>query len=234
MEEKIFQHAWDWLYANSPILLLVLVVAVICVLVSIKIMKYINRQQNINQKVESLPCTKHREGIDTSINSYNELLRITRDVNITVSGMADRIIEISKWIIKKDSNMVGSLMTKASPLNITSLGYIVYRESGAEKLMSEQLPVFIDTLTEINPKTAYDVEGESFNLILKNTGQPYFKPIKDYLYVSPDPARIVNPDTKREVEVSVSLTLIAKLMSLVLRDEYLKLHPEIDPMEEND
>ncbi len=232
MKETIFQQAWDWLYANSPTLLLILVVAAVCVIVTVRVMKYVNKQQNINKKVDDLPCTKHREDIDVSHSNYNELLRVTKEVNVTVSGMEDRLIEVSKWIIRKDNKMTDALMAKASPLNITPLGYVVYKESGAKKLMSEHLPLFIDALSGIDPKTAYDVENESFNLILKNTGQPYFKPIKDYLYVAPDPATFVNPDTKKEVEVSLSLSQIAKLMSLELRDEYLKLHPEIAPMEE--
>ncbi|OJV35602.1 MAG: hypothetical protein BGO33_13790 [Bacteroidia bacterium 43-41] len=225
---KIIEIIVEWIGDNYP-----LVFAFIAVIwITWKVSRLYAKQKSINEKVDDLPCTKHREDIDTSHSNYNELLRVTNEVNVTVSGMEDRLIEVLKWIIKKDSKMTDALMAKASPLNITPLGYVVYNESGAAKLMEEHLPAFIDTLAGIDPKTAYDVENESFNIILKNTGQPYFKPLKDYLYVAPDPAKFVNPDTKKEVDISLSLSQIAKLMSLVLRDEYLKLHPEIDPMEE--
>lgn len=226
---KILEIIVEWIGDNYP-----LVFAFIAVIwVTWKVSRLFVKQKSINEKVGELPCEKHRCDIDGAQDNYKELLRVTNEVNISVSGIEDRLIEVSKWIIKKDSKMTDALMTKASPLNITPLGYVVYKESNAEKLMNENISVFINTLSEINPKTAYDVENESYNIILKNTGQPFFKPIKDYLYIAPDPAKFVNPKTKKEVEISLSLPQIAKLMSLVLRNEYLKLHPEIDPMGDN-
>lgn len=94
---KIIEIIVEWIGDNYP-----LVFAFIAVIwITWKVSRLYAKQKSINEKVDDLPCTKHREDIDTSHNNYNELLRVTNEVNVTVSGMEDRLIEVSKWIIKK-------------------------------------------------------------------------------------------------------------------------------------
>lgn len=170
--------------------------------------------------VSELPCTKHKEEIQKFDLKYDELQRLITSTN-------DLVTEINKWIIKSDAEMVDKLVRKASPLKMTPLGEVLFIKSGAKDTMVNNIDNLIKELEEINPKTAYDVENESLNILLKNIGNPIFDKVKQYLYYSPEKVTLEDPEDGKLKELPVSIHHIAKLMSVYLRDEYLRKHTNI-------
>ena len=78
-----------------------------------------------------------------------------------------------------------------------------------------------DKMDELPVKTALDVEMFAQRVCWDISTDEGFKPVKDYIYTHP----VFDGS-------DVSLDIITMLMGLELRNEYLKIHPEIDPTSE--
>lgn len=176
--------------------------------------------KEVKESISNLPCSEHKNNISKFDLRYKELQQTIVSTNCIVT-------EINKWIIKLDSGMVDKLVRKASPLKMTGLGEALFIASGADIALKNNLDSLIKEIEEINPKTAYDVENESLNILLRNMGSPMFDPIKKYLYYSPENIKLKDPEDGCMKEISISIHHIAKLMSINLRDAYLKKHNDI-------
>lgn len=161
-----------------------------------------------------------QDDIRDSGQRYNELQRI-------VSSTNDMVVEINKWLMKFDNDMIDKLAKKASPLKMTPLGEVLFEKSSAKKTIDNNIDFLIKELEDINPQTAYDVEEEALSYLLRNMGNEIFTDIKQFLYYSPDTIQLKDPVSGEEKDVRLSMQSIIKLMSIYLRDLYLKKHPNI-------
>lgn len=141
----------------------------------------------------------------------------------------DILNTIAKWVIKQDETMIDDIMKKRSPYTLTNIGEQILDDSGARQVLEQCMAQYIADLEAKAPKTAYDVEDLAYDVLFKHSGDDAFKPIKDYLYLAPDPATFYSEDKGQEVEVRLSLMSVLRVMSLPLRDAYLNLHPELNP-----
>lgn len=205
-----------YLLNNIPWLAFIL----ISVFVTWKISKYHALLESTRNKVDDLPCERHKEDILKSDNRYNSLEKI-------VSSTNDMVIEINKWLMKFDNDMIDKLAKKGSPLKMTPVGKILFEQSYGKEAIDNNIEFLLEELEKINPKTAYDVEEESLGFLLKNVGHEMFEEIKKFIYYSPDVIIIKDPETEENNEVKITLQYIVKLMSIYLRDIYLSKHPDI-------
>lgn len=206
----------EYLINNAPWIVVVLV----AIIATWKVSKYHTKLEEIRDKVEKLPCDKHKDDIRDSGQRYNELQRI-------VSSTNDMVVEINKWLMKFDNDMIDKLAKKASPLKMTPLGEVLFEKSSAKKTIDNNIDFLIKELEDINPQTAYDVEEEALSYLLRNMGNEIFTDIKQFLYYSPDTIQLKDPVSGEEKDVRLSMQSIIKLMSIYLRDLYLKKHPNI-------
>ena len=128
-------------------------VIVLAIIGSWKLSKYHAKLEETRNKVDSLPCDKHKDGIRDSEQRYNELQRIVTSTN-------DMVVEINKWLMKFDNDMIDKLAKKASPLKMTPLGEVLFEKSSAKKTIDNNIDFLIKELEDINPQTAYDVEDQ--------------------------------------------------------------------------
>lgn len=145
----------------------------------------------------------------------------------TVNSMNDMLIEITNWLMKFDNSTIDRLAKKNSPLTMTGMGKNLFEQTPAKKTVDENMDFLLGEIDKSAPMTAYDVENVSLNVLLSNMGNDLFAEIKKFIYYSPDKIKVHNPETNAEEEVSPSIMVLAKLMSIYLRDKYLELHPEI-------
>ena len=206
-----------YLLNNAPWIAVILV----AIIATWRISKYHTRLEDTRDKVDKLPCEKHKDEIRSSDQKYNELQRIVTSTN-------DMVVEINKWLMKFDNDMIDKLARKASPLKMTPLGEVLFEKSFAKKAIDNNIDFLIKELEEINPKTAYDVEEESLGYLLRNMGNEMFSEIKQFLYYSPDIIYLKDPSSGEEKEVKLSIQYIIKLMSIYLRDKYLEKYPNIE------
>ncbi|MEG2121478.1 MAG: hypothetical protein RRZ64_05425 [Rikenellaceae bacterium] len=179
-----------------------------------------NRLDTIEKKVKELPCKDHNVIITDSKNRHTEVSDI-------LSSNNEMLVEISKWVMKLDVSMIDKLAKKASPLKMTAVGEIIFEESGAKRAVDNNLDFLMSKLEVISPNTAYDVESSSLTVLLQNMGHELFNEIKSYLYNSPEDISVTDPDNGVEVDITLSMQIILKLMSIRLRDEYLTKYPDV-------
>lgn len=206
----------EYLINNAPWIVVVLV----AIIATWRVSKYHTKLEEVRDKVEKLPCDRHKDDIRDSGQRYNELQRI-------VSSTNDMVVEINKWLMKFDNDMIDKLAKKASPLKMTPLGEVLFEKSSAKKTIDNNIDFLIKELEDINPQTAYDVEEEALSYLLRNMGNEIFTDIKQFLYYSPDTIQLKDPVSGEEKDVRLSMQSIIKLMSIYLRDLYFKKHPNI-------
>ena len=212
---------WDaifkFLSERWPVLSVVVAVIIFACWVTWKVSKYHTSIENVKDRVNKLPCSDHLE----RLNSIEEL-------NHTVSSTNDIVTEMSKWIMERDKRMIGILVKKNSPYVITSIGYRILNDSGGKKAVDENIDFFEREINASEPKTLYDVENQAMNIIIKNIGNEAFNPVKKYIYYSPNELEAVDPETKKEVRIKLSLPSLFNIIGLYLRDKYVSKYPEIE------
>ena len=134
-----------------------------------------------------------------------------------------KIDSISVWIMKKDKTMIEILAGVHSPVRLKQPGIALLEISGGKKCIDENINFFISKLKKLKPKTPYDVQQQSNDLIMSNTNLPLFNPIKNFLYFNPDTIEVSGE------KVETSMFAVVYIMSIYLRDIYLEKNPEILP-----
>lgn len=167
------------------------------------------------KRVEELPCQSHSRSIER-LQGKEELVD---DIN-------ERLESVAKWVMRHDDSMIDSLSRKCSPRRLTEAGKELYSISGGKRLLEENMDYLISEMEKRAPGTPYDVEDCALSVLLSSTAKPMFNGIKNYIYNAPD--KLDLPDGKGgSVKVSLSLYSVVWVMSIELRDEYLKAHSEI-------
>lgn len=190
---------------------------------------YYTRFAKLEEKVEDSASSLSK--LDDVPQKARNLEEQAKGLDNRLCRAEDTLASVTKWIIKQDKAMIDEFMQKRSPYTLTSVGEQLLRDSGANQVLEQCMPQYIADLEAKEPKTAYDVEDLAYDVLFRRSGDDAFKPIKDYLYLAPDPVTFYSAERRESVEVRVSLIAIIKVMSLPLRDEYLRLHPELNPEE---
>ena len=125
--------------------------------------------------------------------------------------------------MKKDKSMIETLASRQSPVKLNPPGIALLEISGGKECIDENIDFFISNLKKTEPLTPYDVEQSSNDVIMSSTRLPLFNAIKNFLYFSPDNIEL------SDATVEVSMFTVVYVMSIHLRDIYLKKHPEILP-----
>ena len=212
----------DFCLEKWPLITVAVILLAVFAWIVWRISKYYHSVEAMREKVNRLPCENYA-------NRLNELKEQTR----IVSSTHELVVEISRWIARKDKNMIDVLISKSSPYVITQIGFRILDESGGRKIIDDNLDFFIAELEKLNPDTPYDVEDRSVSILFKNVGSEMFKPLKNYIYYSPDKLEVPDPETNGNREVLLSLPGVLNVMGIYLRDKYMNKHPEIEQMTES-
>ncbi|MDR3286176.1 MAG: hypothetical protein LBT27_01865 [Prevotellaceae bacterium] len=176
------------------------------------------RLNNIEKHIENLPCDEHSK----QINLLNSLKNTVESTNTMVVNINATVIAISKWICSMDVTMVDKLMGKASPYTITSIGQILLEKSLGKKIIDNNLHFLISEIAKKEPQTNLDIENYSLSVILSNLSSEMFNELKDFVYYQPEQIQITDPVSNEVVDIKISMQILMQLMSIYLRDKYIK------------
>lgn len=197
---------------NTFLFILVILVGA-SVYLTVTICRHINKVNNAITKVNTLPCNARQNELDELRQSTNKL-----------DSISEQLSEISKWVMRMDVDEIDKLAPKFSPRKMSKAGEELYAVSGAKKTLEDNIDYFIELLHEHNPQTALDVEDKAFAVLTGNMSNPIFNAIKDYIYFEPEKIKLEGNDNE-EIQVTLSVLLLMKLMSIDLRDKYLEKYP---------
>lgn len=181
-----------------------------------------NNSQKSCDKLDKLPCNTHETNIKTVDGSISKLTE-------SVNSIKDMLTEVTKWMMKFDSNTIDVFMQKHSPYQLTPIGKQILDESKGKDTIDSNLDFFIEALENHNPTTAFDVEDRSMDVIINNIGNDIFNDVKNYVYYSPD-MKEFSIEGEDPISVRISMPPLLRSMSIYLRDKYFEKYPNIqDP-----
>ena len=142
-------------------------------------------------------------------------ISIGKSLNKVINPIKLAIVEIQTLFREMGKTIQYSLTeTSGSPLRPTEFGQKLVKESGLEEILEREKTTFLkmldEKLKEKVPFTAYDVQGEAITIMLAQKDNEVINPVKDYAF-------------KNALEIEI----ILRIGGLLLRDKYLKEHPEI-------
>lgn len=180
------------------------------------------KHKNISEKLDSLPCNHHSIKIDRHDEQF-------ADYRATVSRMEGQLDLLVKTLIPNQKRRIEKaasyFSSKRSPRQINQSGIDLLKDSGADRFLEENIGLFIKKMEAFQPKTAYDVEDLASTVLLAESNEDIFVPLKSWLYNAP--SRLMTDENGTSKMKDLNLEDVIFVMSLPLRDRYLELHPEI-------
>ncbi len=181
-----------------------------------------NKHKDTAAKIETLPCAYH----STKIEKHDEQFADSKAAVHRIEGQLDLLI---KTLVPKQKKRVQraapSFSGKHSPRQLNQNGVELLKDSGADKFLDANMNFFIKKMEVIAPKTAYDVEDLASTVLLAESNDDMFIPLKSWVYNAPT-RQLVNEDGTTKMQ-DIELDDVIFVMSLPLRDKYIELHPEI-------
>lgn len=184
--------------------------------------KLINRHKDLSARIDDLPCSHHTSKIDR----HDEQLADSRAAVSRIEGQLDLLV---KTLIPKQKKRIeraaSDFSGKNSPRQLNANGKLLLQDSGADLFLKQHADFFVNKMESLAPKTAYDVEDLASTVLLAESNNDIFIPLKSWVYNAPTRV-LTNPDGSTS-QKDIILDDIIFVMSLPLRDRYLELHPEI-------
>lgn len=143
--------------------------------------------EDVEIKIKELPCERNMYDIAT--------MRVI---------MAQKFPEISN-----------AFSIKHSPRQLNDIGERIYEEIKGEEFINANIDLLFGFIREANPKTAYDIEQQSYMAIAICIPMDIFNVFKDYVYNAP----LVNIGDNTTKEIT--LNDVCFILSIPLRDKYM-------------
>lgn len=135
------------------------------------------------------------------------------------------IVAIKSLLTMKHKDAASLFSIKNSPRQLNDIGKRVLDDMKGTEFLNEHKGFFFTQIDDYNPKTALDVENAAHSVCVSNTNNDMFNGLKLFVYNSP--SYIVKDASGQERPYDLSLPDVCFILSLPLRDMYLKEHPEI-------
>ncbi len=124
------------------------------------------------------------------------IIRIFSDVDSIkkeLKPMSPAIVEIQDKLTSTGHKILFPItVTNNSPMKLTEVGEKLMKDSGFDKVISDNKKYFVDKVKEKKPKNNYDIQQSSMALIheLLTTNDPKLTPVKTYAYEEGVPVEI--------------------------------------------
>ena len=145
--------------------------------------------------------------------------------DISIRKLQMEMLEVRTFIKTKFPTSQTVLSEKKSPAQLNEFGRKLFADMGGSDFLSKNGIYLLQKMEEKNPKTAFDVESTAHEVLILATNEERFNKIKNKVYNYPY-MDILKRDGEM-VKYEVSLADVCFVLSLSLRDMYLKAHPEV-------
>ena len=191
----------EYIINNWPDLSIVVIVGITCIIISRKFTKW---EDNSN-------CQSHENDIST-------LKQDLKDIK-------SDIVTIKSLLVIKHKNAADLFSMKNSPRKLNENGEKLFSDIRGNDFLHENKDFLFAKIDEQQPKTALDVETAANFVCTANTDNDIFNRLKNYVYNSP--TYTIKDKEGNERQYDIALSDICFVLSLPLRDMYLKEHKEI-------
>lgn len=134
----------------------------------------------------------------------------------TLAKLMSKLDNIERVLIAKDESLLDRFSVTHSPRQLNDAGEALLKDSGAKVLLEAELPRLIELIDKEEPHTALDVEQIAYRVLLSESSESWFVPIKNYIYNNP----VYNNSP-------INIGTLCFIMGISLRNSYLARHPEL-------
>ena len=151
-----------------------------------------------------------------------------RDIEVIkgeLKSVNENLIKVTSLLLLKHKEAGNLFSVKNSPRQLNDMGKQVLADiKGMDFLQTNQDFLFVG-IDGYQPKTALDVENAAHAVCAVSTNNEMFNAIKNFVYNSP--SYKLKDAEGRERLYDLAMSDVCFILSLPLRDMYLKAHPEI-------
>lgn len=138
----------------------------------------------------------------TKIDNINETCKSINGLHIDIGILKDFKIRAEKFIEERSK---ANFTQSKSPLSLTDKGKVVLLDSGGKDFIDKNKDELLDSIKLKAPKTEYDIQEFSKEVINSCMNRDEFIPIKEYLYK----------------ESSIPKEPVMEVLGIYLRDIYI-------------
>ena len=160
---------------------------------------------HIFRRLDELPCREHSKEIEKSKIDISEIQIFLK----TKYPSSERIIG-----------------RKQSPMGLNEHGEKLLNDIAGMEYLNSRKDDFIMRIGSKSPTAALDVEQYAYMVMMEQTNDISFKPIKDVIYLH-QPVDIIDENGNNK-KYTYTLQDACFALSIPLRDMYLELHPELN------
>ena len=204
----------NYLIENWPTIAIIVIVSIAS---SILVRNFTKWEDKHNQKHDELD----KRTMHAKCESHESEIKI---IQSNLKEMRDDIITIKNILVFKYKNVSDMFSLKNSPRRLNDNGKKVYADIDGESFLSANKDFLFSKIDETNPKAALDVENAAYFVLIDNTENDIFKRLKDFVYKSP--TYTLKGEKGEDKPYDLSLQDVCFILSLPLRDMYLKEHTE--------
>lgn len=121
---------------------------------------------------------------------------------------------------------------KNSPMVLNDNGSMIYNIVNGDRFITENQDVLLSRIADKKPRTLLDVEIAAKEVCLDLLSNPIFDGIKNIVYNHP--AVKIKKEDGTESDYVFTIADVCFVLSLPLRDIYLKVHPNFEDVSDID
>ena len=179
---------------------------------------YYKKIKPIEDKTAHSDCKVHATKIDSLGETSKAVFKKIDSFDEATKAVLKKIDFIEKVLVAKDPDMLNAFSQAKSPRQLNPRGNKLMSDSGADKILDERRGDLIRQIESLSPNTAYDVEQYAYKVLIGNSSESWFNPLKEFVFNTPSYEKM-----------NINIETICFVMSLGLRNYYFDSHKEIDP-----
>ncbi len=173
--------------------------------------KMVHRIEELDTRTRGASCTHHSN--------------VITDLRDEIKEMHTDVVTIKVILATTNKEAAAIFSIKNSPRELNSSGKRLLADVDGMSFLRKYKDVLFADMDTYTPKTALDVEAASFGTCMSCVAKEMFNEFKNFVYKSP--TYLVKDASGQEKSHDISILDICFVLSLPLRDMYLKAHPEI-------
>lgn len=173
----------------------------------------------ISRKIEEMDKRTEHASCETNIREINTLKDDMKE-------LSDNVIAIKSLLLVKHKEASSMFSVKNSPRRLNENGQRLYEDIHGDEFLKKNRDFLFSKIDEMEPHTALDVENAAYAACTAHTDSEIFNELKLFVYNSP--TYTLKEDDGNSRKYDITLPDVCFVLSLPLRDMYLKNHPEIE------
>lgn len=204
---------WNWELIGTAVTIIVAVLGGVWFMFTktFHLGRISQRFENLDKRTRNADCDTHSKDI--------------KEVKTLISSHDDDIKTIKDFLLMTNKKASVLFSVKNSPRQLNEIGNKVFADMKGENFLNQNKEYLFSQIDGYNPKTALDVENAAHAVCITSVDNEIFNGLKNFVYNSPS-YKIIDREGNEKL-YDLAMSDICFILSLPLRDMYLKIHPEI-------